>query len=160
MAAGIPSWATPGGGATYAVFADEKASGGGGTFTSGAWRTRDINTTVYNGITGCSISSNQITLAAGTYIIEAHMPFQRSDWTATRLYNVTDSSVAGYGGNGYIDNASEHNEAIMITAITIAATKAFEIQMQGYTTRADTGFGQNHGFQKEVYTQVLITKIG
>ena len=155
-------WAAPaGGGATYAVFADEKASGGGGTFTSGAWRTRDINTTVYNGITGCSISSNQITLAAGTYIIEAHMPVQGADWGSSRLYNITDSSVAGFGTTWYVEGgaATDQYDANMKTAITIAATKTFEIQQYGTTTRAGTGFGQNSGYQTEVYTQILITKI-
>ena len=159
VAGGIPSWAAPAGGASYAIFADEKASGGGGTFTSGAWRTRDLNTTTYNGITGCSLSSNQITLPAGTYTIEAHMPVQQCDWCASRFYNITDSSVAGFGGNAYNSLNSIHLEVVMITGFTIAAQKTFEIQQQGFTTRAGTGFGQNNGFQTEVYTQILIQKI-
>jgi len=154
-------WAAVAGGATYAVFADEKASGGGGTFTSGAWRTRDINTTVYNGITGCSISSNQITLPAGTYIIEAHMPVQGADWGSSRLYNITDSSVAGFGTTWYAEGgaATDQYDANMKTAITITGTKTFEIQQYGTTTRNGTGFGQNSGYQTEVYTQILIIKI-
>ena len=160
VAGGIPSWAAPaGGGPTYAVFADEKASGGGGTFTTGAWRTRDINTTTYNGITGCSLASNQITLAAGTYILEAHLPFQDSDLTAARVYNITDSSVAGFGGNAYLSLNSSDAESIIITAFTITGSKVFELQHQGTKTRAGTGFGQNNGLQTEVYTQVLIQKI-
>ncbi len=160
-ATGLKWGAPPAGGATYAVFADEKASGGGGTFTNGAWRTRDINTTVYNGITGCSISSNQITLAAGTYIIEAHMPICGVDNGASRLYNITDSSVAGFGTGFYAEGgpATDQYDASMKTAITIAGTKTFEIQQRGTTTKNDVGFGQNNGFQTEVYTQVLITKI-
>ena len=155
-------WAAPaGGGSTYAVFADQKASGAGGTFTNGAWRTRDINTTTYNGITGCSISSNQITLAAGTYIIEAHMPVCGVDSGASRLYNITDSSVAGFGTGFYAEGgpATDQYDANMKTAITIAGTKVFEIQQYGTTTKTSVGFGQNNGFQTEVFTQVLIIKL-
>lgn len=53
-------------GIPVAVIQDQKSSGtDGGTFTSGAWRTRTLNTTVLNTIgAGFSLSSNQFTLAA------------------------------------------------------------------------------------------------
>ena len=48
---------------------DEKANGTqGGTFTSGSWYTRDLNTVVTNEINGASLSSNQFTLPAGDYV--------------------------------------------------------------------------------------------
>ena len=51
---------------------DQKPQGtNGGTFTSGAWRTRDLNTVLTNTITGASLSANQITLPAGKYYVEA-----------------------------------------------------------------------------------------
>ena len=54
---------------------DEKAQNtAGGTFTSGAWRTRDLNTVKTNEITGASLAANQITLPAGTYWVEWSAP--------------------------------------------------------------------------------------
>lgn len=46
----------------------------GGTFTAGAWRTRDLNTVLTNTISGASLSNNQITLPAGKYYVEASAP--------------------------------------------------------------------------------------
>ena len=46
-AAGALSWAADAGGlfSSYAIIADQKTQNtAGGTFTSGAWRTRDLNT--------------------------------------------------------------------------------------------------------------------
>ena len=52
----------------YILIRDEKASGTtGGTFTSGAWQTRDLNTEVVDTGNHASVATNQITLAAGTY---------------------------------------------------------------------------------------------
>lgn len=43
---------------TVAVFNDTKAANtAGGTFTTGAWRTRDLNTEVFNNIAGCLLGS-------------------------------------------------------------------------------------------------------
>jgi len=52
----------------YILINDTKSSGThGGTFSSGAWRTRDLNTIVSDTGGHASLSSNQITLEAGTY---------------------------------------------------------------------------------------------
>ncbi|SVB60040.1 uncharacterized protein METZ01_LOCUS212894, partial [marine metagenome] len=57
-----PAWATAPGGlfASYAIIADQKAQNtAGGTFTSGAWRTRDLNTEITDPDGIVSISSNE-----------------------------------------------------------------------------------------------------
>jgi hypothetical protein len=162
VAGGIPSWATPGGGATYAVFQDNKASGSGGTFTSGAWRTRDLQTSQYNGITGCSLASNQITLAAGTYIVNAMAPANYVDQHQTRFYNITDSSTTIIGGNAYNGATSAFLDtySALQGGFTIAAQKVFELQHYATTTRAGAGFGQNNGFGAgEVYAIITIAKV-
>jgi hypothetical protein len=156
-------WAAPaGGGATYAVFIDEKASGGGGTFTSGAWQTRDLNTSQFNDISGCSLSSNQITLAAGTYIVNAMAPAGYVDQHQTRFFNITDSTTAIKGGNAYnaITSASVDTYSALQGGFTIASSKVFELQHRCATTRAGTGFGTNNAFGLgEVYAIVTIAKV-
>ena len=154
--------AAGGSGPTYAVFQDVKSSGGGGTFTSGAFRTRDLQTSQFNGITGCSLASNQITLAAGTYIVNAMAPAGYVDQHQTRFYNITDSSVAVIGGNAYngITSSSVDTYSALQGGFTIAGSKVFELQHQCTTTKNGTGFGTNNGFGNgEVFSIVTIAKV-
>ena len=155
-------WAAAAATQTFAVFTDQKTSGShGGTFTSGAWRTRDINTSQYNNITSASIASNQITLPAGTYQVSAYAPFGSTNQCATRLYNITDSSATILGSSEYNDNTDpfKQTKGFVDGIFTIAGTKVFEIQQYGAVTKATTGFGFATGYQAEIYTTVKITKI-
>jgi hypothetical protein len=165
VAAGVPSWATPASASTQvATFTDEKASGtDGGTFTSGAWRTRDLNTTVFNNITSCSLSSNQISLPAGTYMVNAQAPGFDISQGQTRLYNITDSSVTIAGASTYCAAGSSDATApsLVLGAFTIAGTKTFELQHRAGETQATNGFGVATGFgDNNVYSQITITKVG
>ncbi len=68
---GLASWQTPPGGLyeAYVMVSDKKASGANcGLFISGSWQRRTINTEDADPQNIASISGNQITLAAGTYI--------------------------------------------------------------------------------------------
>jgi hypothetical protein len=57
----------------YAVFQEQYASGtAGATLSSAAFNTRALNTTVINTITGATLSSNEVSLPAGTYHVVAH----------------------------------------------------------------------------------------
>jgi hypothetical protein len=156
-----PEWALPADILSYAVFTDEKSTGThGGTFTSGAFRTRDINTSQHNTISGASIASNQITLGAGTYLFSASCPGISINQHATRLYNITDSAVTILGSSEYTDQAINSQTRSFIQGIfTIAGTKVFEVQGQCQSTKATTGFGQATNIQTETYTIITITKI-
>ena len=71
---------------------DEKTAGSdGGTLSSGSWQTRTLNTSVTNEIASASLASNQISLPAGTYYIEASAPSLGVDGHKVKLRNVTDS---------------------------------------------------------------------
>jgi hypothetical protein len=159
-----PEWGAAGGGSTTATFTDEKASGtDGGTFTSGAWRTRDLNTTVFNNITSCSLSSNQISLPAGTYIVNAQAPAFDISQGQTRLYNITDSTTTIAGASTYCAAGSSDATApsLVLGAFTIAGTKTFELQHRAGETQATNGFGVATGFGvNNVYSQITITKVG
>jgi hypothetical protein len=153
-------WATAATGASYAVFNDTKSSGtGGGTFTSGAFRTRDINTTVYNGITGASLASNQITLAAGTYYIDANAPAYQVNNHVTRLQNITDSTTTLTGACVQSDTSAVTNISTIMGGFTIASSKTFEVQHRAVGTFASTGFGLQTSFQDCVYTQITVIKV-
>jgi len=161
VAGGVPSWSSAPG-ATYAIFRDEKSSGtAGGTFTSGAWRTRDLNTSQYNGITGASLASNQITLAAGTYIVDGFAQGVLTSIHQTRFENITDSTTAVLGQNAYAENSSNVSNYSRVSGVfTIAAQKTFEFQHRATNTKTDNGFGVASSWGTEVYASITITKVG
>lgn len=161
VAGGVPTWAAPAGGTYIAIFRDEKTSGtNGGTFTSGAWRTRDINATQVNTITGASIASNQITLPAGTFYVEVSAPAFAVDQNQARFQNITDSTTTIVGQCSYTAPAVCAASAIIVGQFTISSSKTFEVQHQSNYTRANDGFGTQNAFGTQVYTTVSITKVG
>ena len=148
---------------TYAIICDQKANDvDGGTFTNGAWRTRDLNTEIADPDGIVSISSNQFTLQAGTYFIEARAPAYAVDQHQARLYNATDSSVVQLGTSAYARNASGDRgstDSQVFARVTITAEKAFEIQHRSGTTFSSQGFGVAVNFGgNEIYTTVKIFK--
>jgi len=135
-------WSASGGGTAleYVKVSDVKAYNvNGGTFTLGAWRTRDINTEDSDASGICSISSNQITLEAGTYICNIVVPFYDTDNTLARLYNITDSEETLLGQTGY--GVAVISNQTIFGKFTIAVQTTFEIQHYSIATKADIGFG-------------------
>ena len=127
----------------YAVICDQKAQGtGGGTFTLGAWRTRDLNTEITDADGIVSISSNQFTLQAGTYFLKASAPCVKATNNQAALYNVTDSSFVQYGTNAlaHISYIGFSNSLIS-ARFTISSAKVFEIRHFSSHTNATNGFG-------------------
>lgn len=145
-----------------AYIKDVKSSGtNGGTFTSGAWQTRDLND--LSGDTSfLSLASNQFTLSSGKYIIEASAPADQVNSHKAMLYNITDSSNEIIGTTARCGTAQSTNNRSYITGtVEISSSKTFEIQDYCQTTRATDGFGVSFGNPSvdEVYTQVKITKL-
>ncbi len=126
------------------IIEDQKSPGtAGGTFTAGAWRTRDLNTVVENTITGASLSSNQVTLPAGTYRIMTTSPGHQVDTHKVRLQNITDATTVKVGTTEYSANGMPSVERSTVDiVVTISAPKAFEIQHYSELTRSTDGFGR------------------
>ena len=141
---------------------DQKAQNtNGGTFTSGAWRTRDLQTVRTNEISGASVATNQITLPAGTYYCEWSAPAHNNASIArnqTRIFNITDSAVILLGGSGSTASNSQFN-SLGSGRFTLSGTKALELQHQTDNTRAGDGFGVAANFTSEIYAQVKIWTI-
>ena len=135
--------------------------------TPAAWNTLVLNTTKTNEITSASLGSNQITLPAGTYEIEAYANWYApaSAGTAglkTRLRNITDGTTALDGLNQSIVASGGGAVAVQCTAslrgrFTLAATKVLELQMYRLGS-ASAALALNQG--TEVYTDVQIKRVG
>lgn len=145
-----------------ATFNETQANGtAGGASVATTWTTRVLNTTVINGITGCSLASNQITLPAGTFIVTALSPMRNTNNSKIRLYNVTDASITAVGNNTSMDSSGGVGGiATLQTQFTIAASKAFAVQY--YATSAVASFGLGSATSagtSEIYTSIQIEKI-
>lgn len=153
-----------GSGAAYLQYREQQAQNtSGGTFTSGAWRTRVLNTEVSDVGGYGTLASNQITLAAGTYYIRATTPAFAVEVHQTRLQNVTDGSTVLTGTPGYTASgvgAVAVTHSFVSGIFTIAASKALELQHQCSSTKTTNGFGVAANFTTEVYTVVELWKIG
>jgi hypothetical protein len=143
-----------------AIFEDQKAQNtAGGTFTSGANRTRDLNTTVVNSITGCSIAANQITLPAGKYYILWSAPGYGCGANQTLLYNITGSAELKRGAVVQSLTSDSGNLSTGEYILTNAAPMVIELRHVCTTTRATVGFGLQGNFGIEVYSRVTIFKL-
>jgi len=147
----------------YAKISDTKAANtSGGTFTSGSWQTRDLNTEDSDVDAIVSISANQFTLVSGTYITKIRAPAYKVDRHQARLQNITDGSTTLIGTSCF--NANGDNGDVTSSEIcgrfTITAAKAFEVQHKCATTVNTHGLGveANNGIS-EVYTIVELWKI-
>jgi hypothetical protein len=161
-AAGLTAFAQLKGHAPDVLIEDQKSQNtAGGSATSGSWETRTLNTLVRNHGTLASLATNQFTLPAGTFYIAWSAPAYAVARFQTRLQNITDTTTAGVGSGGFTITAGtgsvsrSHGAAV----VTLAGSKAFEIQMQVETTNAGDGHGLAANFTTEVYTRVEITKV-
>ena len=143
------------------IIKDVKTSGiGGGTFTSGAWRTRDLNTIQHNSISGASLATNQITLPAGTYEIDAESVAYRVDSNQLRIYDITAAAEVILGETNYFSQSGPVGAAASAKGIvTFSVTTTIEVQHYCLLTHTTNGFGYPLTWGNNIYSQVIIRKI-
>ena len=129
--------------ASYAILVDQKTSGtNGGSFTSGDWRTRDLNTEIADPDGIVSISSNQFTLQAGSYLIKAHAPAYKVGRHQIALYDITASSYVDTGSSAYVDGGeSVQTDSFLTARFTCSGANVYEIRHQCGTGFNTYGFG-------------------
>ncbi len=140
---------------------DQKASGtAGGTFTSGAWQTRTLNTVVTNTISGASLAGNQITLPAGTYDIEARAVANKVNFHKAKFCTVAPADIL----IGTSEVAASGDDTVTSSRVNgrfvLATETVLELRHRCSMTCNTTGFGNpsNMGVI-EIYADVLIRKI-
>ena len=150
---------------TYAIICDKKASSAdGGTFTSGAWRTRDLNTETADPDGIVSISSNQFTLGAGSYLIKFSAPACQVDSHQAKLYDVTGAADVQVGTVEYSGQAGSISQSISIGAarVSISGNNVYEIRHRAFSTQATYGLGAGNAggasWGDYIFTQVEIYK--
>lgn len=133
----------------------EKQTAGtyGGAFTSGADRTRVLNEELVDTGNHASLSSNQITLAAGTYRFEIKCPAFFVGQHVAWLYDVTNTADVEVGTAEYSNPTNgSMNSSVIVGRVTIAGSTVFEVRHRCQTTKTVDGFGTASGFKAEIYT--------
>jgi len=161
---GFLGWSQSIGAVPYVNIQDVKATNtAGGTFTSGAWRTRDLNTIQSDDAGICTLSNNQFTIPPGTYLIDARLPARAVAQHNARLQNITAGTTTLNGSTARTDAAQQsQTDSFVNGRFRIYVATTFEVQHQCSTTLATTGFGNPSNFTStpEVYTVVELWKIG
>ena len=163
------NWKSVMGGHNFLHIQDQKPQNThGGTFTSGAWRTRDLNTVLTNTITGSSLDSNQITLPAGKYYVEASSPFGIAAvgvWAAAQLYDIDNMEILINGQNSAAAASSgvvAMSQSTLFGIFTLDDDIQIILRHMINDTSTDRGFGNRMNFsdRTEVYSDIRIWRIG
>ena len=150
-----PAWATPAPSTAISALPGILADGlttAVGVLSSSTWTTITIDALQINSIAGASLLTSKITLPAGTYYTKWVQPFGYSGsgvaTLQTRLYNVTDTSVALLGQAGTVigENYSG-NQIHGMGAFTIAGAK--EIRVEVYANNG--AVSASKGLYLEIY---------
>jgi hypothetical protein len=147
---------------------DQKPSGtNGGTFTQGAWRTRDINTVVKSTIAGSGLSANRFSMMPGTYDVDIQCVAYACSWSRIRLYNKTKNEVAALGLTQFSQATNSGGyaygdafPAALRHRLTLSEETTFEVQHICQYTRVSDGFGVAVGQGvPEIYSDILVRRV-
>ena len=158
-----PSWGAGGLFSSYAFIVDQKTQNtAGGGFTKDAWQTRDLNTEITDPDGIVSITSNEFTLAAGSYLIKWSAPAHMVEENQTRLYDVTGAAAVQVGSSAYTyvnhPTYTYEGPSSGVARVTPSSSNAYRIEHYCLLTRATDGFGIQSNIDVEIYTRVEIYK--
>ena len=145
---------------SYAIITHEKANNThGSSISNSSYATRELNTEVADPDGIVSISGNQFTLQAGSYLIDSMSIIHRGNQSQSRLYNATDSSVVQYGMSVHSSDGNSGNVLSPVVArVTIGSAKAFRIESRVSNTDGEnSGLANNFG-NTQIYTIIKIFK--
>jgi len=142
---------------------DEKTAGvNGGTSSGGADNNRDLNTVKTNEISGASLSSNQVTLPAGTYYVHASAPCYKGNGHRLVLYNISDGANEIIGTNAFASiNDNGFNRSFVIGRFTISGSKTLKFITWTDLGQANNGLGVQEPADGriEIYTDAQFWKV-
>lgn len=149
-------------GGDYIKLSDTKTAGSnGGPFTNGSWQTRTLNTKDVDTGSICTLASNQFTLPAGTYRINAIAPAYKVNRHTSKLYNVTDTTdeIIGTAEISYTTDTCSTSSHV-VGQFTITSSKTFELRHYGEANNGTDGFGiDNIGGVSAIFAIVELWKV-
>ncbi len=143
------------------IVVDEKAAGTqGGTLTSGAWQTRDLNTFRVNDATIASVSGDQVTFPEGAYECWISAPANSVNGHIIRLQDMTAASTIILGTSAFASSSRAQTRSFIYHKFTLAVSSALEVQHRCQTTKTTMGFGSAYNFGVvETFTIAMFRKV-
>lgn len=135
----------------YILIVDQKAANtAGGASTSGSFATRTLNTELFDTGSHASVSSNQVTLAAGTYYIRVSAPAFASDSHQCVLYSITAAADVFIGTPEYSFQSGGSGTVVTRSVaqgmVTIGSPTVYEIRHRVATSKTVNGLGVQANF--------------
>ena len=147
---------------TYIHVQEQQTSGTNGGSSSGGSQQRILNTQVVNSIVGASLSSNQITLPAGTYEVYTSAPAFDANTHKIVLYDTTAAANVLVGTSAFTSPSDGVSTLSVINGTFILGVSSV-LELRHYIQTAAATFGLGVGTASgdvEVYADVFIVKIG
>lgn len=154
---------------SYCLVSDRKSDGTqGGTCTSGAWRTRDLNTEEDASGSDCpfvSIATNVMTLDAGTYQVRGQVPSRGTRENKGRIYDTGNTLTLVDGTNADAADTGAHfntSHSFFYGVFTLSASTTVEVQHRCSLTASTFGFGLADAWtdgDDEVYSTLVLRKV-
>ena len=154
---------------SVAMVADESSTGSnGGTASSFAelsnnYIVRNLDTEIYDPDGIVSLSSNQFTLGAGTYLLNFSAPAYKVDRHQAHIYDVTGTAILQEGQNQYCSNADNTQTTSTGFFIhTISSNNVYELRHYVEYPRSSNGLGVSSlssTSRTSVYCYVIIYKL-
>jgi len=157
-ATGATGPAGPIGGSFLAIIEDRQTDSNGQSYTSSTWTTQRLNNVAANSISGLSLSSNTITIPAGTYYVDASVSFAGANSRVGQLrftnsagtikiLGVAMSYSAAGGGQGL---------ATLRGQIVVPSSTTFNLQVWFNNTTATPFISTGEDM---IYSSLIIQKI-
>tara|TARA_R100000329_G_scaffold35638_1_gene33486 strand:+ start:58 stop:648 length:591 start_codon:yes stop_codon:yes gene_type:complete len=146
---------------SYAIIADEKNTNtDAGSSTGGSWNTRDLNTEIADADGIVSISSNQFTLQAGTYFLEASAPAYQPSRHRIKLYQTSGTAADVALGTCEFSNNNDAmvTRSFLSCRFTISTATTYEIRHFVQESKSGNGLGVAMNQGTEQYCVVKIFK--
>lgn len=150
----------------YALLVESQPAGtDGGTFTSGSFQTRTLNTIKANQNTiVASLAANRFTIGeSGNYAFNISAPAYKVDRHQARLYRTSGIPATALTGTSEATGSSTAvtTRSVISGLLAVTAGDTFEVQHAAATSANTNGFGlaANLGGAEEIYTTVEIRKV-
>ena len=132
------------------------------TKTAGDWYTKQLTRISFDPQSIIvSLSSNEFTLAAGTYVIKWVHLLERCDEGITRLYDVTNSTSKKVSLVGFAQDSGNYAMVYSrgITRVTISGNTTYKYQyFVGSANSIIVGPGSGNNSEEEIFGQVEVWK--
>ena len=142
---------------------EEQSSGtNGGTFTSGAWQDRVLNTLEQHTPSETTLDANELTVPAGKWLLFWSAPAHATGSHQSRIV-IDEAGTPSYhlGESCYIlGSASVQNSSTGFAIADQSTPFTVKVQHRCEVTRATDGFGRPCSFGTEVYGKIYGIRIG